>query len=221
MFQPLQEAYYFFRKNLFAICLVLFPVAIPVLLVQHLLSYIIKPTLIPIGIELVAQPFYTGALVFLLASLIQQKPWNAKQCYRASLQYWSPLFLLSLYCNTLVSFGFLALIVPGLWLFSRFAFVNFLTVLNQYSFRVAIDKSAELTERYRIPIMTTSGVLLALLMFFSFGAQKLIDQLALTSFWMVFLEFIIDLVGLLLIVWLDILLFRFFCLATTKTPQAF
>lgn len=224
MFQPLQEAYYFFKKNLWAVCLVLFPLLLPVLLVQHLISVAVTPFLktmpllamIPSGIELIMRPFYTGSLISLLASLVQNKPWSLKGCYAAALQYWPPLFLLMVYCNTVVSIGFLAFIVPGLWLFSRYAFVNFVTVLQQLSFTSAIQKSIELTLPYRAPIMATSGLLLALTMLFYVGSKAFVDHLVEHPIFVQGISLATDLVGFLIIALLDILLFRFFCLATHR-----
>lgn len=224
MFQPLTEAYYFFRKNLGAIGWVLFPLVVPVLLVQHTLSYVIepflkeKPTLamIPAWIELVARPFYTGALVYLLAALIQQKPWDRKQCYTAAARYWLPLFLLSVYCNLVVSIGFLAFVVPGLWLFSRYAFVNFLTVYHQLSFTAAIQKSNELSRPYRAPLMAGSGILLAFIVLFYYVSRAFIETLTENALFLQAAAFGFDLAGFLIIALLDILLFRFFCLATGR-----
>lgn len=224
MSQPLQEAYYFFRKNLWAICFVLFPLLIPVLLVQHLLSAFIAPFLktmpllsvIPASIELIVRPFYTGALVSLLASLVQNKPWSLKGCYLVARQYWFPLFLLTAYCNAVTSIGFLAFIIPGLWLFSRYAFVNFVTILQQLSFTAAIQKSVELSLPYRAPIMATSGSLLAIMMLFYVGSTSFVDHLADHPVFVQGISFVTDLVGFLVITLLDILLFRFFCLATNR-----
>lgn len=224
MFQPLQEAYYFFKKNLWAVVLVLFPLLLPVLLLQHLVDFAAAPflkampwlSMIPAAIELLARPFYTGALVSLLANLIQKKPWSIKGCYLVSLQYWVPLFLLTVYCNTIVSIGFLAFIVPGIWFFARYAFVNFLTVLDQLSFTAAIQKSSELTLPYRVPIMASSGFLLASTMLFYVGSRAWVDHLMLGPAFEQGISFAVDVVGFLMITLLDILLFRFFCLAANR-----
>lgn len=224
MLQPLQEAYYFFKKNLWAICLVLFPLLLPVLLVQRLLNVVIAPflktmpwlTLIPTWVDLIARPFYTGALVFLLASLVQNKPWNIRDCYRVAVLYWPPLFLLMVYCNIVTSIGFLAFIVPGLWLFSRYAFVNFVAVLQKLSFASAIQRSVELSLPYRAAIMVTSGLLLLFTLLFYVGSTIFVDKLEGHPVFAQGISFVVDLVGFLILTLLDILLFRFFCLATSR-----
>ena len=156
------------------------------------------------------QPIYTGALIYQLARIEAGQPWTVREGFIIGVRLWDKLLLVNLVSLALTLMGLMAFIVPGLIAYARLALAEFRVVLAGDHPKDALKNSFEITRPHTLPIIACTAVLFG----FFLSAQLVIDWMA-SAMAMppLFPETLNTLLSVVLMVFLTILLFRFYGLA--------
>ena len=178
MTTTLKEAFYFFRHNLNPLlAYTLFVGILVVILPQFLNSFFTtevsvgeegQQTIQPVVqiMNLIIQPIYFGGLIVMIYSLAMGQAKSITNCLMSALIRWPYLFLANIITSVMIIGGFLLLIIPGIWLFSRLFLVPFLVLLKQQTPFQAIINSYQMTRGYSLTILTDIIFLVILFVFF-------------------------------------------------------
>lgn len=159
------------------------------------------------------QPIYTGALIYQLARIEAGQPWTIREGFITGVRLWDKLLLVNLVSLVLTLVGFMALIVPGLIAYARLALAEFRIVLNGDHPKDALRNSFEMTRPYTLPIIACTVVLFGLYLALQLVIEWLTATLAMPVLFPVTLN---TLLSVVLMLFLTILLFRFYGLAAHR-----
>ena len=165
-------------------------------------------------IEAIFGPLYVGALIYAVSCLKQGWSVSYGEAMRAGLKNWGSLFGARLLAGLFVLLGLIALIVPGIILLLRYAFLDFAVVLEGASSSMARSRSAHLTRDVRWQIL---GAAVIFLLGYTAVSLVLYAPLALVSFLDNFvLNLFLDCLTSVLYVLLEIVLFLYYWEAVEK-----
>lgn len=217
----LQEAFHFWRNNLFVLLLICIPFSIlasasewflgPSLTIgpQQQLAGLNVPAAI---VTLVLHVLVNGAFIGQLASLQSGNRRSLGECLLFSLMVFAPLMLCELLVSLAVSLGLMLLVLPGLWVFARLSLASFAVVLERQDVLSAIRMSMVRTESMQWVVLG-SWLSLMMLSLIVTGMTASVAQGLLGEHGIVRLP--VNLVGLLMQALVLTLLFRFYVLART------
>jgi hypothetical protein len=100
-------------------------------------------------IETVFGPIYSGALVYALAQLKEGRRPSYLEAISVGLRTWGRLCSARFFAGLLILFGLILLVVPGIVLMVRYAFIDAVVVLEGAGGDSARRRSAELTCGFR------------------------------------------------------------------------
>ena len=153
--KSLQDSWSFFRTHVVALSMIILPIAIPVSIFSTLYGYshsgkeaLLTDIFVPLIVSSITYPIYTIAVIFYIASIVSGKYLDTTALWRLGFQNWFPYMLLSILVNTLVFFGVILLIIPGVIFAVRCAFAAFELLLNQKKPLDAIESSWHATRDY-------------------------------------------------------------------------
>ena len=156
------------------------------------------------------QPIYTGALIYQLKCIETGKHCTLRDGFVVGVRLWDKLLLVNLISLVLTFLGFMAFIFPSLIVYARLALAEFRVVIDGDHPKDALKNSFEMTRPYMLPIIGCSAILLGVYL----GLQLAIDWLTATlAMPMLFAVIMNAALSVVLIVFLTILLFRFYGLA--------
>ena len=156
------------------------------------------------------QPIYTGALIYQLTRIAAGQPWTMREGFITGVRLWDKLLLVNLVSLGLTLVGFMALIVPGLIAYARLALAEFRIVIDGDNPRDALKNSFEMTRPYTLAIITCTAVLFGVYLSLQLVIERLTAVLALP---MLFPAILNTLLSVVLMLFLTIILFRFYGLA--------
>jgi hypothetical protein len=156
------------------------------------------------------QPIYTGALIYQLARIEAGQPWTVREGFITGVRLWDKLLLVNLVSLALTVAGLMAFIVPGLIAYARLALAEFRVVLAGDHPKDALKNSFEMTRPFTLPIISCTAILFALFISMQLIIEWLTAYLAMPQ---LFPETLNTLLSVVLMVFLTILLFRFYGLA--------
>jgi hypothetical protein len=226
LIQRLKESVYFFIGNIGPICLIVIPFALPINVFSELYythfvteetgSFIILR--LPTVVNLLVYPIYTGALIwyFSKVALEDSWDWNLRECLSVGIRFWPQMITVSVFSLLIIILGFLAFILPGLVLMARLAFAEFRVVIEGEPPGDAIKKSFLLTRPFQIALIFNFIILMVLLEGPQLGAAYLIGTLFSGN---IVLVVVIDTVFAVLLKLVDVMFFRYYCLATERMPK--
>jgi len=165
---------------------------------------------IPFIFNFFYQPIYTGALIYQLTRIAAGQPWTMREGFITGVRLWDKLLLVNLVSLGLTLVGFMALIIPGLIAYARLALAEFRIVIDGDNPRDALKNSFEMTRPYTLPIITCTAVLFGVFLSLQLVIEWLTVVLALP---MLFPAILNTLLSVVLMLFLTILLFRFYGLA--------
>jgi hypothetical protein len=116
---------------------------------------------VAILLESIFGPLVVAATLAALLSIKQGQSPRYLAAMRWAFILWPRLFLARLVASVIVLAGFIALVVPGVMLLVRLAFVDALVVLDGVPLRQALRVSNAMTEGRRAGIFWTGGFLFA------------------------------------------------------------
>jgi hypothetical protein len=169
---------------------------------------------LPIILSLALKPIYTAALILLMAAQARQERPATRDLLSAAMGHYAPLLMLSVITLALIWTGFMALIIPGIWVLVRLSFAEFYLVLDRIDPKTAIIKSFHMT-RGHFAIILASLALFALPIFlFSLLLANLLGDTQVAPLPVMLAETTISFAAL----FLDVVLFRIFMQAVKERP---
>ena len=156
------------------------------------------------------QPIYTGALIYQLARIEAGLPWTLREGFITGVRLWDKLLLVNLVSLTLTLIGLMAFIVPGLLVYARLALAEYRVVLAGDHPKDALKNSFEITRPFTLPIIACTAVLFGVYLSLQLVIEWLAASLSMTGF---LPEIMNGLLSVVVMVFLTILLFRFYGLA--------
>lgn len=161
------------------------------------------------------QPIYTGALIYQLARIESGQTWTLREGFITGVRLWDKLLLVNLVSLGLTLVGLMAFIVPGLIAYARLALAEFRVVLAGDNPKDALKGSFHMTRPFALAIITCTAVLFGVFL----ALQLAVEWLTVTwSLPPLFPETLNTLLSVVLMVYLTILLFRFYGLAEGAAP---
>ena len=116
------DSWYFFKNNIKKLTIFAFPfflisIAPDIIGINNPKS-IIADAIVIVDIIFI-MPFYTGSLLILISHLVKNEDVAINSIVSRVIPLWFPLFLVTLFSSLIILGGFLALIIPGVWLMIR------------------------------------------------------------------------------------------------------
>lgn len=185
--KALTDSWIFFKIHIVAISIIILPIIIPLEIVSALYhafyasdEFILSEQLFPMSLSIAAYPIYSVALIFYIASIISDKPYNTNNLWKLGLHYWLPFTILSILVGLTVAMGLMLFIIPGIILTIRYAFSNFELLLNQQTPLDAMKNSWHTTKDYAWKILSgyiiiTIGLYLPFYLLLSMFEEKSIS----------------------------------------------
>jgi hypothetical protein len=133
-----------------------------------------------------------------------------REGFITGVRLWDKLLLVNLVSLGLTLVGFMALIIPGLIAYARLALAEFRIVIDGDNPRDALKNSFEMTRPFTLPIITCTAVLFGVFLALQLVIEWLTVTLALPVLFPAMLN---TLLSVILMLFLTILLFRFYGLA--------
>ena len=129
--QALTKSNQFYVKNLFKI---INTCALPLILVNLLSSYSVNnnenSSLILTFITALLQVHLTGVLILVIADISNNSFQSTINYYIKSLYYILPLFCVSILTGLAIVFGFLAFLLPGIFILGKLIFAQYFIILR-------------------------------------------------------------------------------------------
>ncbi|MGY5452209.1 hypothetical protein ACVFI8_14880 [Agarivorans sp. MS3-6] len=159
----LADSLRFYRQHFIPLALMVLPFAIPFAGIQsgYVQNLPEQPTThywMFVGLGLLMQPVYQGAIILYMRGQIKQQVWSISRCFQASLSIWPSLFLVVSVTFVLVMLGLSFFILPGVIIASRLIVADIHCVLHKASPMQAISQSWRQTEAYKWPLL--AGVII-------------------------------------------------------------
>lgn len=168
MFERLRETFYFFRSNLSAISVVVLTINAPLVLLQLVLEQASSAEgtpawqeYLPYVVSFLVGPLSSAALIYLIARLVEGREWTLAGIIGDAARIWPQLLLATAIAGGMVVMGMFALILPGIYLFLRLVFVEFVVVLEGRMPTAAIERGFQLTRDRVLELMQPLALLFA------------------------------------------------------------
>lgn len=132
----LLDAWSFFRANLISIILIVFPFTIPLEIFSFFYYQNVDydeaglASFVPAIVYLLLYPIFGAAIVFFIASVVNDQNITTGQAWALGIKYWPSYLVLTVILILGIGFGFALFILPGLFLAARLAFSEFDLLLN-------------------------------------------------------------------------------------------
>ncbi len=182
------DSLFFFRINYPSIAQIILSLLLPLIAIKHYFEFHIITDntelvirLIPIFLEMVIVPIYIGSLDWLFLKISYNEKFILSECLFMGLKRWPELFAFSvifklIFFNGILYFGVLIFILPGLFLFARFGFAQFLIMYKNAGPVTAFKRSFVLSKGYTWEIISTITITAIVLMIFEWFLNKLITS---------------------------------------------
>ena len=220
MIDRLRESIYFFIGNFGPICLIVLPFALPLNIFSELYyshfateeagSFFIKN--LPTVVSILVYPIYTGALIWYFSKVAFEESWewSLRECLSAGIRFWPQMLTVSVFCFLLIMLGFFAFILPGIILVARFSFAEFMVVIEGNAPGDAIKKSVLFTRPFQVQLILCFLVLLVFLEGPEWGAVYVVKSYFSGS---IVMTVVVETVFSIILKLIDVMFFRFYCLA--------
>jgi len=117
------------------------------------------PTILSTIIQMVAYGISTALLVQMAYDAKLSRPLKLGQYVNPAMSAAVPIAILSIASGIMIAFGFIALIIPGLWIYAVFSMMPAAVVIEKVGFG-GLGRSAALTKEYRWPILGATFLIL-------------------------------------------------------------
>ena len=161
---------------------------------------------VPVIVNLALKPIYTAALILLMARQAHKERPATPELLKSALGHYAPLLMLSVIEMAFIWTGFMALIIPGVWILVRLSFAKFHLILDRVDPKAAILKSFQ-TTRGHFGIIAASLALFALPLFL---LSLLIAQLIGSEQASPLLLMLVDTAILFAALFIEVVMFRIF-----------
>ncbi len=168
-------------------------------------------------VNLALHPIYTAALIMLMARrAMHHQPTNSQLIVSVIGKY-IPFLLLTLIQMGLMWFGFMLLVLPGIWVTVRLAFADFFLVIENLDPRDAIVRSFQTTRRYSFQVLAALALFALPIFMFGIFINESMNTAGANAFFQAAADTVISFAAL----FLHVILFRIFMQATqdSRKPQ--
>lgn len=155
MVGKLRESALLFYENLGLYLAIILPVALPANLLVRFIKFLFATdgtfllnSIVNLAIIGISYAVYMSALIYTLARNMSGYHVEYTEAIGVGLRYFGRLFIARLIAGLIITFGFVLLIVPGIWLLIRYSLLDFTVVLEGASASEARKRSALLTEGF-------------------------------------------------------------------------
>jgi hypothetical protein len=169
IFEYLRQSLFFFRKNFTSLAIINLPfIAISYIALEQVgiaqanqtPEELANKLFILSAFNLLIMPIYWGATIAFMQSTVDGQTYTPSQALLASFKKWFTLFLVFLVYSLSISFGFMAFIVPGVYIAIRLSIADYLCVIENKSPLQSIKQSWAETKEYVWPIFQGVSIIL-------------------------------------------------------------
>lgn len=213
----LQDAFYFFRRHLFAIAQLCLPLVVLEALAEQLVARSQGPSGSPVFdilVGLLFYPLYTGALIYFLDARSNGDAPNAQALWSMALRLWPKFALLAAISTLFIMLGMSLFVLPGLWIMTKLVFAEYLLVLRGLTPLAAIKQSFELSRGWFWQILACLLLVLVPLWVIDWASSEVYPA---DGHWAVSL--LIDSLNSFLQLFTTVVLFRLFMLISDPTQR--
>jgi hypothetical protein len=213
----LADAYHFFIGNLRQMAGLFLPILLIVTALEHGLTVTADTASLfwAVLVGLLVYPLYTGALILLLAKRTQHESPTNGQLLRAAFTLWWPLLILTFIVGVAVIFGFMLLIIPGIWIAVRLAFAEIYLVVEGLTPLAAMRKSHDTTKELFWVILLAVVIVYVPLIAFSFLLEWMVETYGGSSALGIIGDTVVAFLGL----FVNVVIFRIYLLHGQNSPQ--
>lgn len=173
MNQVLIDSWNFFKNNAVELCTFVLPVfAISVIAgvisVTNPESGIISILSI---IQIMIGPLFTGGLLLLIANISRGNHPSHKEMLTQAIPFWLTIFMVSMLTGLVIGFGFIFMIIPGIWFLLRLFLAPLYVVFQNKAVTDAISTAYTDSKDHLMPFLQVLAPFIAiggLLFFFMF-----------------------------------------------------
>jgi hypothetical protein len=161
MFQKIGESIGLLTSNLMLFGLIVLTVWLPGNLLINYVAYhvplsesqaILGPMRMNMWIEGIFGPIYLGAMIYVLSRIKQGQAVTYSEAIGVGFRNWGRLFAARLVAGLIIMLGFLAFVIPGIYLSIRYALLDSAVVLEGAGVGESRARSAKLTEGRKLEI---------------------------------------------------------------------
>jgi hypothetical protein len=139
-------------------------------------AQILIPSLLSLVVQIVVYGLTTALLIQLAYDSKLNRPLRISSYFGPALGSILPITILSLVSGILMAIGFVALVIPGLWIYAVFSVMAPAIVIEKVGFG-GLGRSAALTKEYRWPILGALFVIGIINIVIGFVAQWIVGML--------------------------------------------
>ncbi|WP_409523756.1 YciC family protein [Nitrincola sp. MINF-07-Sa-05] len=189
-FEYLRQSLFFFRQHLTTLAMIQIPFLLALAVLRLTLtgrpdaeSDLVHASLIGMLLEMLVLPLYWGATIFYLQSVIDDRPLKPINAILQGISSWGRLLLTYILNAIAVAIGLMLMIIPGVYVGIRFAFADYVCVLEKQGPGNSLKRSWEQTDGYfwvllqGLVILFGSLFMLGMLVNTLFGPTSLISTL--------------------------------------------
>lgn len=138
-------------------------------------AQILVPTLLSMIVQIVVYGLTTALLIQLAYDSKLDRPLRISSYIGPALASILPIAILGLISGILMAIGFVALVIPGLWIYAVFSVMAPAIVIEKAGFG-GLGRSAALTKEYRWPILGALIVILIINILIGFVSQLIVGM---------------------------------------------
>jgi len=217
----IRQSFFFFRQNI----KLLAAINIPFLIIFNILfsqvnmasstadpSAVTESLLMASTLNLLFMPIYWGATIFFMQSTIQSPIFTAGQAIAASIKTWLKLFLVFFLTSVCVLFGFMAFIIPGIYVAIRLSLSHYICIAENKGTMDSLKQSWERTGDYVWLILKGTAIIMITIFILRMAAIAITD----TIFNSVLVNVIVNIAFDFCNIMVMIFGFRVYCLSNEK-----
>lgn len=169
IFEYIKQCLFFFRLNFSSLAIINLPfIAISYFALEQIglaeanqsPEVLANKLLTLSAFNLLIMPIYWGATIVFMQSTVEGPTYSPGQAVIASIKIWYKLFLVFLLYSLCISFGFMAFIIPGIYIAIRLSIADYLCVIEKQSVFQSLKLSWLQTKDYVWPIFQGVAIIL-------------------------------------------------------------
>jgi len=217
----IRQSFFFFRQNI----KLLAAINIPFLIIFNILfsqvnmasstadpSAVTESLLMASTLNLLFMPIYWGATIFFMQSTIQSPIFTAGQAIVASIKTWLKLFLVFFLTSVCVLFGFMAFIIPGIYVAIRLSLSHYICIAENKGTMDSLKQSWARTGDYVWLILKGTAIIMITIFILRMAAIAITDTIFNSALVNVIVNIAFDFCNIMVMIFG----FRVYCLSNEK-----
>jgi len=217
----IRQSFFFFRQNI----KLLAAINIPFLIIFNILfsqinmagttadpNQVTQSLLMASTLNLLFMPIYWGATIFFMQSTINSPVFTAGQAIAASIKTWSKLFLVFLITSVCVLFGFMAFIIPGIYVAIRLSLSHYICIVENKGTIDSLKQSWARTDDYIWLILKGTATIMITIFILRMAAIGIADAIFNSALINIIVNITFDFCNIMVMIFG----FRVYCLSNEK-----